>query len=155
MDHCIERAAFSQPREPFQDLYEKGLASSLHNELCDSQRLLKHCEMAGWQRDRGGVHPLRQPLLQTSSDHPILSGDDEPCGFGSPRGHHRGCCKWGPGWTYSCARTLALSMRSHASRHIAERRTRPHCEAAVRIASIFASRSRATLRASLFPYGAR
>jgi hypothetical protein len=51
--------------------------SSSHNKLCDPERLLKHCNMAGRQCNCCGVHPLRQPLLQISSNHLILSGDND------------------------------------------------------------------------------
>lgn len=63
---------------------------SSFDKLCDFQRLLNHREMTGWQCDRCSVHPLCHSLLQRSGDRLILSGDNEPCRFRSPRGHHRG-----------------------------------------------------------------
>ena len=60
---------------PIPELLASNRCRGLLDKLCDSLRILKHCEMAGWQCDRCGLYPLRHPLLQVSNEISTLRAD--------------------------------------------------------------------------------
>lgn len=74
-------------------MFQPGLlaASSryrgLLDELCDSCRLLKHGDMAGWQGNCSSVDLLCHLLFERRGDRFVLSGDDVPRWLSFPGGN--------------------------------------------------------------------